>query len=93
MLPSGVTFNGLSTAKHPTTGDGQLIYPDGSIYKGAIRKGQPHGHGEKVWAIQAEYQKTYVGNWLNGSMEGFGELHLQTDELYIGHFSQNLPHG
>jgi len=39
QMTSGVTFNGLSTAKHPTTGDGQLIYPDGSIYNGKVRKG------------------------------------------------------
>jgi hypothetical protein len=33
-MANGVVFNGLSTYKNQTTGDGQLIYPDGSIYIG-----------------------------------------------------------
>ena len=49
-LASGVVFKGLSTKREPLTGDGQLIYPDGSIYVGQIRKGLPHGHGEKIWS-------------------------------------------
>jgi hypothetical protein len=34
QMPNGVIFNGLSTTKNPTSGDGQLIYTDGSIYIG-----------------------------------------------------------
>ena len=94
-LPNGVVFNGLSTLKNPTTGDGQLIYPDGSIYIGQIKKGQPNGHGEKVWKQEDEngFAKTYVGNWITGNMEGFGELTLQEGEIYIGNFKNGYPNG
>ena len=96
-MTNGVVFNGLSTAKQPTTGDGQLIYPDGSVFIGQIKKGQPHGHGEKVWSQANEQEgsflKTYVGDWNNGTMEGFGELTLQQDEVYIGNFLNGYPNG
>ena len=94
-MPNGVIFNGLSTIKNPTRGDGQLIYADGSIYIGQIKKGQPHGHGEKIWhqKEQDHFTKTYVGNWILGNMEGFGELTLQEGEVYIGNFKNGYPNG
>ena len=49
-LSNGILFKGLSTKKNPLTGDGQLIYTDGSLYVGQINKGQPNGHGEKIWS-------------------------------------------
>ena len=94
-MPNGVIFNGLSTTKNPTSGDGQLIYTDGSIFIGQIKKGQPHGHGEKIWHQQDQdsFTKTYVGNWILGNMEGFGELSLQEGEVYIGNFKNGYPNG
>ena len=50
-LASGVIFKGLSSKKEPLTGDGQLIFTDGSLYVGQIRKGAPHGQGEKTWQL------------------------------------------
>ena len=49
-LSNGVLFKGLSAKKSPLTGDGQLIYTDGSLYVGQIKKGYPDGHGEKIWS-------------------------------------------
>lgn len=97
-LTGGVIFNGISNAKTPATGNGQLVYPDGSVYIGEVKMGVPNGHGEKVWAKssdgeETQFLKTYVGNWQNGTMEGFGELALQQGELYIGHFSDGYPNG
>ena len=47
-MPNGILFKGLSTKKNPLSGEGQLIYPDGSLYIGQIKNGQSHGHGEKI---------------------------------------------
>ena len=49
-MSNGILFKGLSTKKNPLSGEGQLIYPDGSLYIGQIKKGQSHGHGEKIWS-------------------------------------------
>ena len=101
-LASGVVFKGLSTKREPLTGDGQLIFTDGSLYVGRIRKGAPHGQGEKTWKLSGPlmvetqetlqsdaklnsfaFRKSYKGNWVAGKMEGFGELTLQEDEVFI----------
>jgi len=39
------------------------------------------------------FRKTYVGNWVSGKMEGFGELTLQQGEIYIGNFTNGYPNG
>ena len=33
-MSNGILFKGLSTKKNPLSGEGQLIYPDGSLYIG-----------------------------------------------------------
>ena len=35
----------------------------------------------------------YKGNWVNGKMEGFGELTLSEGEVYIGFFLNGFPNG
>jgi len=49
-LTNGVIFKGLSLKKDPLTGEGELQLTNGSLYKGQIQKGQPHGQGEMIWA-------------------------------------------
>jgi len=43
VLGNGVIFKGLANKKDPLTGDGELHLTNGSVYKGQILKGQPHG--------------------------------------------------
>ena len=42
-LGNGVVFKGLANKKDPLTGDGELHLTNGSMYRGQILKGQPHG--------------------------------------------------
>ena len=50
VMSNGNIFKGMSSLKDPLTGVGQIIFTDGSLYVGSIRKGLPHGHGEKIWS-------------------------------------------
>lgn len=55
-LKDGSVFKGMvkiniaiSKRKH-INGTGEFTYAaDGTVYKGALNKGQPHGFGEKYW--------------------------------------------
>lgn len=55
-LGNGVVFKGLANKRDPLTGDGELLLTNGSIYRGQILKGQPHGQGEMVWSAEASEQ-------------------------------------
>ncbi len=67
-LKDGSVFKGMvrvnipiSKRKH-ISGTGEFTYAtDGTIYKGALKKGQPHGFGEKYWPQQDG--KVYKGYW------------------------------
>lgn len=50
VLANGVIFKGLTSKKDQLTGEGELHLTNGSVYKGQVLKGQPHGQGEMVWA-------------------------------------------
>jgi hypothetical protein len=98
-LKDGSVFKGmvrtvdvnLSKKKH-ITGTGEISYSsDGTVYKGALVKGQPHGFGEKYWP-KAD-GKVYKGYWLKGSMHGRGELVLCDGEVYLGEFRNGFPNG
>jgi len=56
VLGNGVIFKGLANKKDPLTGDGELHLTNGSVYKGQILKGQPHGQGEMIWSAEASEQ-------------------------------------
>ena len=82
--------------KKPYSGFGTLSFPDGSLYEGQLKKGVPHGHGYKKWG-ENEHKKhqyvQYTGMWVDGKMEGQGELQLAQGELYIGTFVNGFPCG
>ena len=62
-MSNGVLFKGLSSKKNPLSGEGQLIYQDGSLYVGEIKKGQANGHGEKIWSqLQVLSMKGFTPN-------------------------------
>ena len=56
----------------------------------------PHGQGFKKWPLNDEkkhqYQQ-YTGTWVEGKMEGQGELLLALGEVYVGNFVNGFPNG
>ena len=79
ILNSGKKFNGT----------GEMVFPDGSLYKGAFVRGKCHGFGEKYW----QDGKVYKGYWSKGKMNGKGELTLGDGEVYMGEFRGGFPFG
>ena len=76
-LGNGVVFKGLANKKDPLTGDGELHLTNGSIYRGQILKGQPHGQGEMVWSHEASDQ-------LNSKRMDEDDKEIVTNEQNIG---------
>lgn len=65
--------------------------PDGSVYKGEVKDGKPHGNG-----VRYAKEFTYRGDFKNGKADGKGvlsEKKLKTRYVLIGDFKEGLPHG
>ena len=59
-------------------------------------KAQPQGQGTKTWPndeSKPNAYKSYKGAWVNGKMEGHGELIMSQGESYVGEFSNGYPVG
>lgn len=55
------------------TGDGHMVYTDGSEYRGSFVDGVKNGHGLYIWTKDescSEYGHVYLGNWKNDMMHG-----------------------
>ena len=37
--------------------------------------------------------KSYEGNWINGKIEGYGEMYFPEGKTYKGPFKDGQPHG
>ena len=55
--------------------------------------GIPNGYGEKSWPAFENGPVLYKGSWLDGRMNGEGELKMGNGEIYIGQMRANYPHG
>ena len=65
--------------------------PDGPLYEGETRDGQPHGRGTLFWS---EGCKRYEGEWQNGRRHGRGSAFLSDGfKVYEGEWRDNLKHG
>jgi hypothetical protein len=62
---------------------GKFTLPDGSIYHGTLRKGQPDGLGKCVFANG----HIYDGEWANGVMHGFGSYLWPSGQRYHGEWT------
>jgi hypothetical protein len=59
------------------TGDGHLVYRDGSEYRGSFINGVRNGHGLFFWPKQSESGETghiYIGQWRDGMLNGAGRF-------------------
>ena len=64
---TGLLYLGATASDKPHDGNGVLLYPDGSIYIGALLGGRRSGKGTFVDALTV-----YEGNWLNDMRHGEG---------------------
>lgn len=81
-------------------GDGHLVNPDGSEYRGNLFFGQFDGYGQFMWpkslqagsSVDTEKQlgHSYLGNWKMGMMHGKGEFHHSEGQILKPTFVNNL---
>ena len=64
-------------------------YDDGSVYEGPMRKGLQHGRG--TYTTPDGYE--YIGDWVDGAIEGKGRAKFANGSVYEGEFSRGAPHG
>lgn len=62
--------------------------PDGSTYEGEMKEGKPHGKGTRVFPEGHQYYK-YEGQFVEGLMEGEGNLDLRNGCSHVGTFKND----
>ena len=66
------------------TGQGELTFKNGDVYRGAFIKGVLHG---KCEISSQEY--SYMGNVVHGIIEGEGVIKYASGDSYKGNFALN----
>ena len=61
-------------------GEGELHYPDASIYKGEFDRGHRYGHG--TYTQPGGY--SYDGQWMNDMKDGRGKMEYANGDVYDG---------
>jgi hypothetical protein len=67
----------------------EVVYDDGSAYKGNFVNGLYHGYGMLTWADGNKYD----GDFANGYFHGEGTLTWSDGSIYKGQFRNNLQNG
>ncbi|OAF69815.1 MORN repeat-containing protein 1 [Intoshia linei] len=70
-------------------GFGEMVYHDGSIFRGYWNMNKPQGYG----IISFRDKSVYEGNILSGLKHGFGKLVENDGEVFEGHWKNDLRHG
>ncbi|KPI96822.1 PREDICTED: radial spoke head 1 homolog [Papilio xuthus] len=70
-------------------GFGAYYYPNGDIYEGAWFKGKRHGLGTYFYA---EYQVKFMGTWVDGVIEGPGQI-MYPRVRFHGSWFKGMPKG
>lgn len=75
-------------------GFGIQVNPDDTKYEGEWFAGQYHGRGT-LWIKKNKkiYARQYVGDWVNGLMDGEGIFYYNNGEIYRGEWLQSRKHG
>ncbi|WP_075184623.1 hypothetical protein [Teredinibacter haidensis] len=76
-------------AKISSSNPDQIIYEDGTVYVGETKNKLPHGKG----TLTTYFSSTMSGAWVNGFMEGRGELKTSNGYQYIGQFKEGQVTG
>lgn len=88
------------------SGNGALLYKDGSFYKGQMNRNLPNGYGAKILSQGVWFQRGsyYEGDFVDGRLEGLGFIvfnmapfyerpFLHESCSYRGGWLNNMPHG
>ncbi|CAI2378852.1 unnamed protein product [Moneuplotes crassus] len=69
--------------------------PCGDTYEGQVNKktGKMHGHGTYEWLSHDGKGDRYVGDWVNGNMEGYGIYYYENGDKYEGEWMKDNKHG
>eukprot|EP01029_Cantina_marsupialis_P029736 TRINITY_DN782100_c0_g1_i1.p1 TRINITY_DN782100_c0_g1~~TRINITY_DN782100_c0_g1_i1.p1 ORF type:complete len:221 (+),score=27.86 TRINITY_DN782100_c0_g1_i1:145-807(+) len=70
-------------------GNGRLKTPRG-VYEGEFRNGYKSGKGKMSWISKGQ---TYVGDWKEGKMHGFGRIECENGTVYEGDFRNGMKNG
>lgn len=96
ILESTPASTDKSSAIAKSVGGRPILYLDGSIYDGAVtrgdatdRNGIPNGFG----TYKGKDGYTYTGVYVLGKRQGLGKHVLANGDQYEGDFDQDLPHG
>ncbi len=57
-----------------------LVFPDGTVYKGQVKEGLRHGFGIQVWPDGARYE----GMWQDNVASGRGKFFHIDGDVYDG---------
>ncbi|XP_063715899.1 alsin-like isoform X3 [Symsagittifera roscoffensis] len=103
----GATYKGtwLNAKPHDK---GMLVWPDGKTYIGDFHEGLQHGQGRLIVHSPPQgseanassssssaplFEQSYVGQWANGFMHGFGVLNYHNGDQYVGEFEKSMRCG
>lgn len=92
LVMHGARFVGRYTQEGSTrllSGEGEMRWDNGDIYKGNLIRGQRVGAGEMIWANGQSYR----GDWVADVPNGHGALKFANGDLYQGSINQGLPSG
>ncbi len=92
LVMQGARFVGRYIQEGPTrslSGEGEMRWDNGDVYKGRLTRGERVGAGEMIWANGQSYR----GDWVADAPVGQGTLKFANGDVYEGSVSQGLPNG
>ena len=72
-------------------GKGKLTFANGAKYEGQFVANRIEGHGTFTWS--SSDKKTYIGDWLDGKMQGTGCMMFEDGSCYEGGFKNHKREG
>ena len=90
VFSSTIVIVSLFTTQIVQASDIQIKqYSNGGIYEGEFLNGKQHGKGKYTSADGYEY----IGQWLEGNIEGSGTARYTDGSVYKGSFKNSKPDG
>lgn len=74
-------------------GRGCFTSANGSVYRGDYTDDRQNGQGELTSADESGQTQTYVGAFVDGLYEGYGEMSYGSGNVYKGQYSQGRREG
>ena len=74
-------------------GKGVFTWPDGASYDGEFDRGKRNGKGRYVFCDDGGGWSIYIGGWVGGNYEGYGECRWADGRVYKGAWKSGMAHG